>query len=235
MFWRSIVGRLLSLLVTLAIGGVLWLTVGKDVLDDVQSDTERQGGGGPQSERIVDAGNFGPMVKALRREVGRDARMLSVTLRPTSAEFVVRDGDSALGYRSEDGGDDLERVQVNVTGPGGVREGAWPISKLDPDAPERMARAISDKEGGDFHLSLADLERQGSGKLVWVMRGTIGERGVAYAARPDGSKARVYDPGSDPDVSSVPPSVSRLTDCVRRASGDPQALQECTRRYGAGG
>ena len=65
-------------------------------------------------------------------------------------------------------------------------------------APERITQAISIAEHGDFQLSIGDLQRAETGKLVWTMRGRIGERGVAWYAPPTGTPIKPFDP-SKPD------------------------------------
>jgi hypothetical protein len=75
----------------------------------------------------------------------------------------------------------------------------WPLSRLDVRAPGRVSRSVSEREGGDFRLSLGDFGRAGSGRPVWVMRGLVGERGVAYAARADGRRVGVYNPALPDD------------------------------------
>ena len=167
---------------TAGLAGILYLTVGKGIVDDVKNDTERQGGGGPQEERIVNKRNFGPIVKALRKEVGSEAELVTVTMRPTSAEFVVRDGSGAKGYRAEPGGDELEDVGVNLSGSGAVEESAWSIGKLDAAAPGRIAKAISRKESGDFNLTIATFERETSGKLLWDMKDRRRTGGLLHRA-----------------------------------------------------
>ena len=155
----------------------------------------------------------------MRAQVGRDGRLVKVTMRPLSVEFVTnQDGGIAHGLRWRDGKKALQRFEDNAS-PGAV---AWPISRLDPTAPQRIARTISRNEGGDFHLSIGDISRADSGKLVWIMRGTIGERGVAWYAAPDGSHVKRYDPSS-PDLSQG----ARLGRCIQRAHNDPAKLQRC--------
>ena len=231
MLLRRPLGRLISLAFTAGLAGILYLTVGKGIVDDVKIDTERQGGGGPQEERIVNKRNFGPLVKALRKEVGSEAELVTVTMRPTSAEFVVRDGSGAKGYRAEPGGDELEDVGVNLSGSGAVEESAWSIGKLDAAAPGRIAKAISRKESGDFNLTIATFERETSGKLLWDMKGTVAGRGVSYTARPDGSKVKTFDPTS-PEVSGVPKGVQGIGECIRRAGSDADEIQACTKGLG---
>ena len=88
--------------------------------------------------------------------------------------------------------------------------------------------------GADFHLTIAKLERQSSGKLLWEFEGTIDGTGIAYTANANGSKVRKFDPTS-PEISGVPSSITRLQKCISRAKGDPTKLQACTAQYGTGG
>jgi hypothetical protein len=101
------------------------------------------------------------------------------------------------------------------------------MSQLDPRAPERITRAISKAEHGDFHLSIGDLQRAETGKLIWTMRGTIGERGVAWYAPADGSPIKPFDP-SKPELSKG----AALGKCISRAHNDVAKVQRCVARFG---
>src|SRR4051794_19315440 len=137
-------GRLVGLIVTAIVAAVAWFTVGNDVLDKVNKSNARSGGGGPQNERIVSAQRFGPLVARLRRALGPDARLVSVTLRPQSVEFVTSvDGAVARGYRWRDGYGKLRRFEENAPADAA---GPWPLARLDPRAPERIAHDISASE-----------------------------------------------------------------------------------------
>jgi len=228
---RNPLGWLLSTAFSLGLLALLWATVGHGIVDDIKADTARQGGGGPESGRIVKEDNFGPVVEALRDKVGADAQLLSVTMRPTSVEFVVRDGKKAKGYRSDDGSTDLDSVGVNLYGPGTVADSAFPIAKLDAAAPEKIAAAISRKESGDFNLTIATLERETNGNLLWDMKGTIDGRGVAYVAEHDGKRVEVFNPVS-PRQSSVPKGVTDIQNCIKAAKNDPAELQACAQGIG---
>ena len=93
--------------------------------------------------------------------------------------------------------------------------------------PGRIAAQISKAEHGDFHNSISDLQRAESGKVVWVMRGMIGERGVAYYAPPSGRSIKPYDPSS-PDLSKD----AALGQCIQSAHGNPGRLQRCLAKFG---
>ena len=164
-------------------------------------------------------------------KVGPEAQLISVTMRPTSIEFVVRDGKKAKGYRSDDGSTDLDSVGVNLYGPGTVVDSAFGIAKLDEAAPEKIAAAISRKESGDFNLTIATLERETNGNLLWDMKGTIDGRGVAYVADYNGKRVEIFNPVS-PRQSSVPKGVTDIQDCIKAAKNDPAKLQACAQGIG---
>jgi hypothetical protein len=100
------------------------------------------------------------------------------------------------------------------------------MSLLDPRAPERITRAISRAERGDFQLSIGDIQRAETGKLIWTMRGRVGERGVAWYAPPRGSPIKPFDP-SKPELSKG----AALGDCIHKARGDVAKVQRCVARY----
>jgi hypothetical protein len=212
---------------TAIVAAVAWFAVGQGVLDKINESNARSGGGGPLNERIVSARRFTPIVARLRAAVGPEARLVAVTVRADSVEFEVVQRGRASGYRYRDGEKGLQTYDVGGTGQAGQpSNGPWRMSLLDSRAPERITRAISRAESGDFHLSIGDIQRADTGKLVWIMRGTIGERGVAYYAPPDGSRIKAYDP-SKPDLSKG----AALGDCIRRAHTDVAKVRRCVARY----
>src|SRR3954469_19096817 len=212
---------LVGLALTAIIAAVAWFTVGQDTLDKINDSNARSGGGGPLEERIVSARRFVPIVARLRRAVGPEARLGSVTLRPDSAECEVLKGGRASGYRYRDGVEGLERFDVGASGRAGQPSNRpWPMSLLDPRGPERITRAISRGESGDFQLSIGDIQRAETGAVIWIMRGRIGERGVAWYAPPDGSPVKPYDP-SKPELSKG----AALGECIRKARTDVTKVQ----------
>ena len=105
-----LVQRLIGLVMTVVIGAAAWFLFGKDILDDLKEDTARQEGRGPRSERIYQRSQFGPALRELKAEVGRNARLYEVSLRADRLEFQVKSGGGVAVYVSDDGDyDDLER------------------------------------------------------------------------------------------------------------------------------
>ena len=219
--------RLVGLALTAVVAAVAWFAVGQGTLDKINKSNARAGGGGPLNERIVAARRLTPIVARLKRQVGSEAQLVAVTLRPESVEFEVLERGRARGYRYRDGQAKLETYDVGSTGTAGQPSNRpWRMSLLDPRAPERITRSISRAEHGDFQLSIGDVQRADTGKVIWTMRGRIGERGVAWYAPPRGSPIKPYDP-SKPGLSKG----AALGDCIQRAHNDVAKVQRCVARY----
>ena len=209
-------GYLFGLVVTAAVAAVAWFAFGQKILDKVNEST------GARQARTVR--ELTAVVDRLKRRLGPEGRLVTVTLRDSSAEFVTAvDGDVAHALRWRGGDEPLEAFEENAP-VGDPRPFA--LEELDPEAPRRIFDSISSIEHGDFQLSIGDLQRAQTGKLVWTMRGLIGERGVAYTASPAGRDVRRYDP-TRPDLSSA----TQLQRCIARAAGDPVKLQRCVAKF----
>src|SRR4051794_22732238 len=217
----------IRLALTAAIAAIAWFTVGKSTLDKINNSNERAGGGGPPNERIVSARRFAPILAKLKQTTGSEAQLAVVTIRPDSMEFEVVQHGRARGYRYRDGKKSLESFDVGPTGKAGQpSNGPWRMSLLDPRAPERITRAISRQEHGDFQLSIGDVQRAETGKVIWTMRGRIGERGVAWYAPANGAPIKPYDP-SRPELSKG----AALGDCIKNARTDVAKVQRCVARF----
>ena len=195
----TIGGFIRGLVLTALIGVGAWLLFGQKILDDLEERNERAAGGGPFEERMVSARQFGPIVADLREREGRRAPMVTVVMRADSVEFVLRESGRLRGWRWRGKKGPLRRFAPQATADPAYRRKTWPLSRLDPRAPGRISRSISAREGGDFRISIGDAGRAGSGRIVWVMRGLVGERGVAYAGRADGRGVGVYNPALPDD------------------------------------
>lgn len=218
---------LLGIALTAIVAAVAWFTVGQGVLDKVKDSNARSGGGGPFDQRAVSRQQFGPLVQRLHGQTGSEAQVSLITMRPDSVEFEVVQNRRASGYRWRLGSDRFERYDVGGTGQAGQASNRpFSQSQIDTGAPERMSKAISEAEHGDFHLSIGDLQRAETGKLIWTLRGTIGERGVAYYASPHGAPIKPFNPASS-ELSKG----AALGECIQKAGSDVAKVQRCVQRY----
>ena len=190
----TIGGFIRGLVLTAVVGVAGWFLVGQRILDEVQKQNQRAAGGGPFDQRLVSARRFAPIVAELRRREGARAPMVTVVMRADSVEFVLRRRGALRGWRWRGDGP-LKPFEPQAGADPVYLRRTWPLSKLDVRAPGRISRSISRREGGDFQLSIGDVGRAGSGRIIWVLRGLVGERGVAWAARSDGRRVVTYNPG----------------------------------------
>ncbi len=202
--------------VTAAVAVAIWFFIAKPLIHKASESNE--------ARQTAGTGQFSKAVAKLKDRLGPNGKLISVTLRSSSAEFVTAvDGATAHALRWN-GSDKLEAFDENndFTNPK-----PWSIEQLDPAAPKRIFDAISKREHGDFELSIGDLQRAETGKLVWTMRGLIGsDRGVAYNAEPDGRGVRHYDP-----TSGQLSKATQLQRCLQRASSDPVKIQRCVAKF----
>ena len=190
----TIGGFIRGLVLTIVVGVGGWFLVGQDRLDDIREQNERGAGGGPFDERLVSPKRFGPIVAELREREGARAPMVTVVMRSDSVEFVLRERGELRGWRWRGVEGPLRPFEPQAGADPVYLRRTWPLSRLDVRAPARISRSVSEREGGDFRVSIGDVGRAGSGRLAWVMRGLVGERGVAYAARADGRRIGPYNP-----------------------------------------
>jgi hypothetical protein len=235
---RGLTGYLLGIAITAVIGVGAWMLWGQDILDRVQHADDIAAGGGPENERIYRASNLRPLLAEVKDELGRNAPMSKIVLRPTSLEFDTVKGGSlrALLVRYEPGGKEIgigrrriiggDGSSLEETSPGIRVKPSFPLGRFDVRAPQRIVAGIRRRQRGvDFHLSIATLSRDHRGQaLRWTMFGRRAdtEAGVAYEARANGTGVLPYDPSRGSE---------RLIPCLKEAAGDPKATQECLRRY----
>lgn len=178
--------RLFGLVLTVLIGAAAWFLFGKDILNDLREDTARESGGGPRSERIYREDQFRPAVEEMRDEVGRNARVLEVSMRADRLEFHVRDGGDDVVYVSDDGDyDDLEKDDSAIVTASPSE--SYSLRRVNPAAPQRIVEKIERREDGEFLTTQFRLMRDG-GKLGWSVNGRVGQRGVGYYAPPNGRR-----------------------------------------------
>src|SRR2546423_5829823 len=110
-------GRMLVRLgLTAIVAAIAWFTVGQSTLDKINKSNARAGGGGPLNERIVAARRFTPIVARLKRQVGSEARLVAVTMRPERVEVEGLPGGRARGHCYRDRQAELGTLDVGPAG-----------------------------------------------------------------------------------------------------------------------
>src|SRR4051794_26460156 len=133
MLGRYVGGRLIGLVITAVIAWGAWTQFGDDIRDRIDEANSRSAGGGGFDKRVVSKDRFTGIVNDLIDEAGGDARLVSVTMRPLSVEFVTADG---RGFRWRDRNENLQEFDA---GPQASAK-SWPVAKLLPDAPQKVSK-----------------------------------------------------------------------------------------------
>lgn len=182
MILRSPLGRLVSLLVTGAVAAVVYFGFLKDKIDSSSSDPTHAG-----AESLFKRPNFTKALGAVRAREGGGAPMLKIQVLPGQGEFQVKEGQRARGYRYDPKSGDLEKIKVQIVGPGSIEGQDFSLRRVPTDVTERLDRAVREHRG--LHATVMTLER---GPVGTTLRWTInaegnGRTGLVYTANPDGS------------------------------------------------
>jgi hypothetical protein len=133
-------------------------------------------------------GNLTRALGQVRAQVGPDAKVVSVVVNTTSAEFAYLARGRVAGLQETSVRPVLEPRQETFDDPGSPRLAAFSLRLLDPTVPARFVPAIRRLHGlGDFSMSSATLARDVlTHKPDWTISGTGGGRDLVLQARPDG-------------------------------------------------
>jgi hypothetical protein len=189
MFFRSPLGRLLSFLFSVGLAALVYFAFVKGKADDVNkeagsSDPTRISGG----KSLYQGDNFAKALDKLRSKRGAGAEMLKVVIRPADAEFQIKNGEKADGYRYDAQSGDLTAVKVQIFGSGSLEGSQFSLSRVDPGIAAKLAAAVRKKNPAAHATNMA-LERGLTNRtLAWTVNAEGGGRtGLVYNARPNGS------------------------------------------------
>jgi hypothetical protein len=238
---RSPLGRLLSFVFSLVILAIVYFAVIRPQLDKatnaINSGNRQTEAKDIDSDSLYSSDNFAKVYDQIKSKTGSDAQLLETRISPGNMEVQVRNGEKASGLSYNISDKQLVPQQVDLVGPGTLEGSSYPISKLRPDAPGRVAAAVRAKLGGDAHVTNMTLKKDGvtQGKLKWVVNADAqGRTSLVYYVSPNGTKV-TGSPGTTapiPGASSVPstgiPDTQKYTKCVTAAGGDPTKIQRCT-------
>src|SRR3954453_7897678 len=187
MFFRSPVGRLISLLFTGGIAGILYFTVIKDKVDDANNSSPSGDPTQAGAESLFKQANFTKALTAVRSKESGGAQMLEIQVIPGQATFQVKKGEKATGYRFNPKSGDLQQVKVEIVGGGSLEGSQYSLRRVSPDVTERLDQAVRKHKG--LHPTTMTLQRGPVGtKLIWTVNAEgNGRTGLVFDANPDGS------------------------------------------------
>jgi hypothetical protein len=243
-------GRLVIALIGLAVIAVpayLIKNAIKDQVDDVTAEVGFENVPANPTEISDDqslyrADQFAEAVAELKDRAGDNAELLKVMVLPYMAEFQVKDGERAKGYRYYAKNDEMGEFKVKIIGSGSIEGAQFPMSTLSEGITARIEAAVRERDGS-LQVTNMNIERGlTNGHLAWSINAESEDRtGIVFNARPNGSG--LADPtkfslresgarapkdsggtgGSTPSVSDV----QKQADCIQNAAGDVEKIQAC--------
>jgi hypothetical protein len=233
--WRTWV-RLTIIVISLALSA---MAVIKAVVRDTVDEVNRVAGfenipANPidieDSQSLYREENFDAALSALEEHAGHDPALLSVGVLPYLAEFQIKDGQRAKGYRYYAKNGEMAAFNVKLVGSGSIEGSQFPYETIGAGVTQKLAASVTKR---DPSLSVTNMTIERGlveGELAWSVNAESDERtGVVFQADPDGSglaDATTRAPergcaGSAPTTNEAPSQ----TDCLPRASGDAVKIQ----------
>jgi len=131
--------------------------------------------------------NFAKALDKLRAKEGTRPEILQVVIRPAEADFEVRKGERADGFRYYAEDENLEPVEVKLTGSGTLEGRQFSLARVEPGIVGKLTRSLRE-ENPALRATSMTLERTlTDGKLLWTVEATGGQRTAVYMALPGGS------------------------------------------------
>jgi hypothetical protein len=195
------------------------------------------------SDLFTTAG-FQKAFDAVKDKAGENGQALQVQITEGGADFELRNGEQATGFRYTGG--DLHDVQVQIVGGGSLEGTDFPFSEIDPAAIDKIVSGVKDKAGvSDLKITVMTLEKSPvDGQLKWTINAEGGGRtGLVYNADPDGSNVTsplgdIAGAGSTGTTSTGGSSggvtapngktPAEITQCIQQAGTDVSKIQACT-------
>ena len=196
------------------------------------------------SDLFTTAG-FQKAFDAVKDKAGENGQALQVQITEGGADFELRNGEQATGFRYTGG--DLHDIQVQVVGGGSLEGTDFPFSEIDPAAIDKIVSGVKEKAGvNDLKVTVMTLEKSPvDGQLKWTINAEGGGRtGLVYNADPDGSNVTsplgdIAGAGSTGTTSTTGGSSgsvtapngktpAEITQCIQQAGTDVSKIQACT-------
>jgi hypothetical protein len=239
MFFRSPVGRLVSALFSLGIAAIVYFAFVKGKQDDAKNEADNNDPTQISSDKtLYKRANFAKALDALKSKRGGSPPMLKVQVLPGSADFQVRNGEKADGYRYNAKTGDLDSVRVEIVGSGSLEGSDFALARVRQGITRRLAAAVKEKNPAAHPTNMTLEKGLTNGVLYWSINAEGGGRtGLVYQARPNGSGladpvefSRRLRPGGGGSTGGGAPGAGeaqKRTDCIRKAGTDPAKIQAC--------
>ena len=140
------------------------------------------------SQSLYQAENFGAALTALEERVGGKAELLRVGVLPYMAEFQVKHGETAKGFRYYAKNGEMGAFKIKIVGSGSLEGSQFPYAKISADVTEKLAAAVTARDGA-LRVTNMTIERAIiDGDLAWSVNAESDARtGIVFQADLDGS------------------------------------------------
>jgi len=140
------------------------------------------------SRSMYRAESFGAALRALEDRAGKNPELLEVGVMPYMAEFTVKDGEKARGYRYYAKNGEMGDFKVKLIGPGSLDGSQFPYAMMSPGITEKLASGVA-KQDESLRVTNMTIRRDiVRGDLDWSVNAESDDRtGIVFTADPDGS------------------------------------------------
>jgi hypothetical protein len=140
------------------------------------------------SQSLYREENLDAALSALGEHAGRDPELLSVGVQPYMAEFHVKDGQKAKGFRYYAKNGEMGEFKVKLVGPGSIEGSQFPYETISAGVTQKITAAVAERDGA-LRVTNMTIERGLiEGELAWsVVTESDDRTGLVFRADPDGS------------------------------------------------
>jgi hypothetical protein len=140
------------------------------------------------SQSLYREENLDAALSALGEHAGRDPELLSVGVQPYMAEFHVKDGQKAKGFRYYAKNGEMGEFKVKLVGPGSIEGSQFPYETISAGVAQKITAAVAERDGA-LRVTNMTIERGLiEGELAWsVVTESDDRTGLVFRANPDGS------------------------------------------------
>lgn len=185
------------------------------------------------SQSMYRAENFGAALRALQDQAGKNPELLEVGVMPYMAEFTIKDGEKARGYRYYAKNGEMGEFKVKLVGPGSLDGSQFPYATLNAGITEKLASGVA-KQDGSLRVTNMTIRRDVvQGDLDWSVNAESGDRtGIVFKADPDGSglgdaTERALEQGAAKEAPGAAQVGATHADCLQQAAGDVAKVKAC--------
>jgi len=185
-----------------------------------------------ESQSLYRAQNFDAALSALEERAGPNPELLSVGVQPYMAEFQIKDGQRAKGYRYYAKSGEMGEFKVKLVGPGSIDGSQFPYETISAGVTQELAAAVAEQDGGLRVTNMTIQRALIEGDLAWSVNAESDARtGIVFQADPDGSRLadatkRALERAGAESGAATADALSEA-ECLQQAGGKVAEVNAC--------